>query len=127
MKREKGFTLIELLVVVAILAILVSIVSLNISGSTERTAIVTANTTIDEMQFGIDLFIRNNRELPNRKDASTENYYTLLFSGMDSDGTALTTVRMEDKQGVDKSTTGVLDIVDFPLIKRDNLYNHLLK
>src|SRR3989338_7565169 len=101
MKREKGFTLIELLV-------------------------VTANTTIDEMQFGIDLFIRNNRELPNRKDASTENYYTLLFSGMDSDGTALTTVRMEDKQGVDKSTTGVLDIVDFPLIKRDNLYNHLL-
>ncbi len=125
-EKERGFTLIELLVVVAILAILMSIVAINISGRAEKSATVAASSTLDEIQLGVDLFVGSNRELPNRKDATTENYYTLLFTGMDSDGTVLTTVRMEDKQGVDKSTAGVLDIVDSPLVKRDNLYNHLI-
>ncbi|MDO8558975.1 MAG: type II secretion system protein [bacterium] len=126
MEREKGFTLIELMVVVTILSILVSIFASNISGSVGRTAITTAISSVEQTEKDIDRFIATIRELPNRKDATTENYYTLLFTGMDSDGAVLTTVRMQDKQGVDKSTAGVLDIVDFPLVKRDNLYNHLL-
>lgn len=126
MKNEKGFTLIELMVVVTILSILASIIAVNISGSVGRTALTTASSTVDEIQLGIDLFSAEIRELPNRKDISTKNYYTLLFTGMDSDGTVLTAVMMEDKQGADKSQAGVLDIVDFPLAKRHNLYYHLV-
>jgi prepilin-type N-terminal cleavage/methylation domain-containing protein len=125
--NEKGFTLIELLVVVTVLAILVSIVAINIpSGSVKKTALTTAISSLDEIEKNIERFIAANRELPNRKDAATGNYYTMLFTGMDSDGTVLTTIKMEDKQGADKSTAGVLDIIDFPLAKRDNLYYHMV-
>lgn len=127
MREEKGFTLIELLVVMVVLSILASIVIINIPRAAERAAVTAASSMVNEIQEkGVDYFVATVRELPNRKDASNENYYLLLYTGQKNDGTPLTAIMMGDKQGVDKSETGVLDVVDFPLAKRDNLYHHLM-
>lgn len=126
MKDQKGFTLIELVVVIAIIAMLAGMfVVPNVMGTAERGRLATANTDVNTIQQAIDSFTTNRGELPNRKDASNKNYYLLIYSGQKSDGTPLTEVMMEDEQGVDKSQAGVLDIVNFPLANRDNLYHHL--
>ena len=122
---SKGFTLIEMLVVLAIITILVSIAALGVGGAIERSRVGAANSDIKVFETAFDIFRVDNEESPNRKDSSNENYYTLLFTGQsNSDGTALTAPIMKDKQDTDNSQSGVLDTTDFPVIKRDNLYNH---
>lgn len=124
MKMSKGFTLIELMVVLAIITLLSAIVAGNLGGMTERTRVSSANADIKMFEDIFSIFVVDNEEFPNR-NSTTKNYYTLLFSGQsDNDGTALTAVVMKDKQGIDNSHSGVLDVADFPVIKRDNLYNH---
>lgn len=126
-KNEKGFTLIELMVVLAIIAILAGVFVIpGVLGAAERGRVAGANTDVNVLQQATELFVVDNEELPNRKDATTENYYTLLFTGMASDGTVLTAVKMENKQGSDNSTSGVLVVGSFPLANRDNLYNHMV-
>lgn len=126
-QKQQGFTLIELMVVVAIIAILVSIFTIpNVMGATERSRVAIANSDIDTIQQAMDFFSTSNGELPNRKDSSTKNYYSLLYTGMASNGAVLTAVKMENGQGEDQSQAGVLDTADFPLNKRDNLYHHFI-
>lgn len=127
MKGKKGFTLIELMVVLMIITILAgAFVIPGVMGASERGRMAGARTDTETLQKAIDYFVIDNEELPNRKDATTENYYTLLFTGQDDDGTALASVMMRDKQNTDNSQAGALDVTDFPVIKRDNLYNHLV-
>lgn len=121
-ENQKGFTLLELMVVIAIIVVLAGVLVIpNVLGASERSRVSAANADITTLQNAVDYFVTDNEELPNRKDASTEDYYTLLYTGIVPDDDLV----MEDKQDTDNSQAGVLDIVDFPLAKRDNLHYHL--
>lgn len=126
-ESQGGFTLIEILIVITIIGLLVGIfVVPRVAGVMADGRIITANADIKHLQEAADYFYLDNDEFPNRKDASTARYYTLLFTGMAENATPLAAVKMENQQGADNSQTGVLDIVDWPLVKRDNFYYHFM-
>ncbi|MBP7654339.1 type II secretion system major pseudopilin GspG [Candidatus Dependentiae bacterium] len=63
-KSEYGFTLIEILIVVAIIGILISIVSLNLTGKTGQARQLAAKTTIQKFDTALKMFNNDNGFFP---------------------------------------------------------------
>ncbi|MBI2450222.1 MAG: type II secretion system protein GspG [Candidatus Nealsonbacteria bacterium] len=122
-KNERGFTLVELMVVVAILAVLAGIIFVAITSSSGKARYAAAKTDVEEMQKALEMFTGDLNEFPTRLNKTTADQYTLLFTGM-YDGAAQISVTMNDLQAADKSQANYLDLTDFPLANRDNLYSH---
>jgi len=59
-----GFSLIELLIVIAIIGILISIVSLNLTGKTDQARQLAAKTTIQKLETALKMFYNDNGFYP---------------------------------------------------------------
>ncbi len=125
-KGQAGFTLIEMLVVLAIIGVLGGIIAVSVAGKGSDARRTAAEENVKVLATNIDLFVSDMDEFPNRKDEDTRNYYKLLFTGIKPDGTPHTALVMADQQGLDISQENPLDITDFPLATRDNIYNHFV-
>jgi len=62
--RQRGFTLLEIMVVVAIIAILSTVVVLNLAGKTQEAAVVRAKSDIQTLTSALQLYKLDNFNYP---------------------------------------------------------------
>lgn len=80
--EKRGFTLIELLVVVAIIGILVTIVTVSVGGSRERSRDARRVADIKNIQVALGLYYADNLRFPcGIYDTATSPSCPVLFSG----------------------------------------------
>lgn len=62
--RQHGFTLLEIMVVVAIIAILSTVVVINLAGNTEKAAVARAKSDIQSLTSALQLYKLDNFDYP---------------------------------------------------------------
>ena len=66
--REQGFTLVELMVVLVILALLATIVIINVMPAAEHAKVTTAQASVRTLEQAIDMYYLDNRRYPTSRE-----------------------------------------------------------
>lgn len=124
MEKEKAFTVMELIVVIGAIMILAAMFAPVLIDYIAQSRIARCHSDIKTLAVTVQIFSKDLGRSPVQKDQSSKEYYYLLFTGLNGDGTPATGLVLKNLNGED--ITGQLLSEEIPDSRIDNIHFHLI-